>query len=194
MRLLPTVFPLIVVRPRARRWTGAFAAACLMLAGGCAASLESTSPDGAAEHDPDDVPITEADVDIPRNYPSAVERLTAYRQQVFAAVEAGTPHKAHRPLDEMDIVIGKLMPLTRDSGVPRSDWEEVNVARRALRAQFDLIHAAIDDDQTPDLVAAEPEVDAALARLKSVAAKLSRPSHPPLPQRHEPAPAEEASP
>src|SRR5207244_437300 len=134
-------------------------------------SAESSPTGTAARHDPDNVPITEADVDIPLDYASAIDRLAAYRMQIFAAIAAGAPHAAHRPLDEMDIVIGKLMLIARNSQVPKRDWEEVNLARRALRAQFDLIHAAIDNDQTPNLPAPGTEIDAALARLRAVAAK-----------------------
>jgi hypothetical protein len=126
------------------------------------------------EHDPDDVPITEADVEMPTDFNAAVERMRDYSTKIKTAILAGTPSKAHRPLDELDIVIGKVMPIARDSGVPRTDWEQVNLARRDLRAQFDVLHAAIDGGEKPDWSAAEPGVETALASLESVAAKAAK--------------------
>jgi hypothetical protein len=136
----------------------------------------------------------EADVDMPRNYAAAVARLTDYSRQIVNSVTSGRPQRAHRPLDEMDIVIGKMMPIARKSGVPRGDWEEVNLARRALRAQFDTIHASIDKNEDPDLTAAQPGIDAALARLKAVAAKLSPPAQQSVPDQAENAKAVESNP
>ena len=129
--------------------------------------------DATTAHVDDDVAVTEADVDMPADFAAAVDRIKDYRARIFAAVAAGTPHDAHRPLDEMDIVIGKLMPIARDSGVPRGDWEEVNVARREVRAQFDLVHVAIDHDERPDMAAVQPAIAAAIERLEDVAAKLA---------------------
>jgi hypothetical protein len=151
----------------------ALSSVCFVAVAGCERSGDSSASGAAAEHDADDVAITEADVDMPRDYAAAVERLTSYSRRIKEAVAKGRPHYAHRPLDEMDMVISKLMPIARDSGVARPDWEEVNLARRALRAQFDPIHAAIDGGKTPDVAGAEPGIDAALARLTAVAAKLS---------------------
>ncbi|HEY1598745.1 MAG TPA: hypothetical protein VGG64_04040 [Pirellulales bacterium] len=78
----------------------------------------------AHEHDPDEVPSTEADVAMPANYAEAVKRVREYATTIKVAIVAETPSKAHRPLDELDIVIGKLMPIVKDSNVPRTDWEE----------------------------------------------------------------------
>ncbi len=86
------------------------------------------------EHEEEETPITEADIDMPRDFRSAVDRLKQYQQQVLAAIAAGHLHDAHRPLDELDLVIAKLMVLARDSGLPRRDWEEINLTRRELRA------------------------------------------------------------
>jgi hypothetical protein len=161
------------------------------VAAGCRPSADSSRTGAVAEHDADDVAITEADVEVPSDYAAAVERLADYNRRIKAAVAGGKPHEAHRPLDEMDIVIGKLMPIARDSGVARADWEEVNLARRALRAQFDLIHAAIDGGKTPNVAGVEPDIDVALARLTAVAAKPSRRSQQPDSEGAQSAPATE---
>ncbi len=127
-----------------------------------------------AAHDEEEAPPTEADIDMPRDYTSAVARLQAYRAQILSAIAAGHPHEAHRPLDEMDIVVTKLMLLARDSRVPRREWEEVNLARRELRAQFDLAHAKLDQEQPVDRAALEQATAAPLKRLEAVAARLPK--------------------
>lgn len=124
------------------------------------------------EHHEEDAALTEADIDMPRDYASALARLQSYRQQILEALAEGHAHEAHQPLDEMDIVITKLMYIARDSGVPRGDWEEVNLARRELRAQFDLAHAAIDQEQPVDRAALEQSTVAPLERLSAIVAKV----------------------
>jgi hypothetical protein len=120
-------------------------------------------------HDPDDVPITEADVDMPADFGAAVNRLVEYARRIKTAIKDGTPTKAHRPLDEADIVIGKIMGLARASGVPKQEWEEINLARRAVREQQDRLHAAIDAGETAPLAEVEPRLDEALRVLQTAA-------------------------
>src|SRR5581483_987358 len=67
---------------------------------GCHASQSAGTVEADHEHDPDDIPITEADVKMPRSYPEAVEQIVNYCDAIERAVSAGTPSKAHRPLDE----------------------------------------------------------------------------------------------
>jgi len=143
------------------------------------------------EHADDGGPLTAADVDMPQSYAEAVNRLQEYRQQILSAVAAGRPGKAHRPLDEMDIVIEQLMYIARDRGVARTDWEEVNLARRELRAQFDLVHAAIDAGERPDMSTAEQTTAAALARLQAVADKPAIPPETSASPQHNQAPRKE---
>ncbi|HVU87263.1 MAG TPA: hypothetical protein VHD36_08075 [Pirellulales bacterium] len=146
------------------------------------------------EHDEEDVAITEADVDMPRDYQSAVARLAAYRQQILSALAEGHPPRAHRPLDEVDIVITKLMLLARDSGVPRRDWEEVNLARRDLRAQFDLAHAALGDGRSVDRAELEQATVSPLARLTAVATRLPKTADTTDTEKQVAAPGAEAQP
>jgi hypothetical protein len=157
----------------------------------CRTSGENSMAELAANHDALEPPITEADVDMPADFSAAVVRIKEYGTRVFAAIATGTPHDAHRPLDEMDIVIGKLMPIVRSSGVSREEWDEVNSARREIRAQFDLIHAALDRGEQPDMAATRPAIDTAIKRLEDVAAKAG--SRDRDPSRQKPA-SEEALP
>jgi hypothetical protein len=119
------------------------------------------------DHDPDDVPISEADVAMPANFRDAVERIAAYCHAIEQAVTAGHPSKAHRPLDEADIVLSKFMPIVRDSGVPRRQWETINVTAREIREQLAVVHEAIDAGKESITYPAEA-IGAALEQLKSL--------------------------
>jgi hypothetical protein len=130
-------------------------ALCLALSLGCAPGSgptggQSQSPSTTPAHDPDGVPITKADVDMPADYAVAMPRINEYRDKIRTAIEAGTPSKAHRPLDELDIVLDNLCEIARDSGVPKEQWEEVNTASRELRDLFNTLHASIDAGDPPD--------------------------------------------
>lgn len=134
-------------------------------------SSKAMPKDAAPAHDPDDVPIAEADVKMPSNYAEAIPRIKAYRETIRSAVEAGMPSKAHRPLDELDIVLNKLPTIARDSRVSIDHWETINTAARELRNLFDTIHAAIDEGRAPDYSAVANEIEEAIKRLESVLAE-----------------------
>ncbi len=134
-------------------------------------AAESTPPAAeSAPSDPDDVPITEADVEMPANYDAALERIKEYRESIRTAVEGGTPSKAHRPLDELDIVLNKLPSIARDSGVPKENWEEVNTTARELRDSFNQVHSAIDGKREPDYGAVAEPIKQAINRLEDIRA------------------------
>jgi len=150
--------------------------AASMLSVGCGkAHPTKASPakkDGAASTataDADDVPITEADVEMPKSFADAVHRIAGYRDNIRAAIEAKTPSKAHRSLDALDIILGKLTEIARDGNVPKQDWETVNTAARELRDRFNEVHSAIDAKQEPDYQAVAKPIDAAIERLHEVA-------------------------
>jgi hypothetical protein len=144
---------------------------------GCSQSEVPKAPAGqaaAGAHDPDDVPITEADVKMPANYAEAVDRIRSYRDVIQAAVEGGTPTKAHRALDELDIVLNKLPSIARDSGVPKQKWETVNTTARELRDLFNEVHTAIDEQRTPDFAAVAKPINQAIDRLAEVKASETK--------------------
>jgi FAD/FMN-containing dehydrogenase len=135
---------------------------------GCndAGSNSQTKP--ATPADPDDVPITEADVPVPASYAEAVERLVGYRDAIRQAVESGHLSEAHRPLDETNIAIERLPAVARASGVPRRQWEQVVTASEDLGEALDEIHTEIDAGRKPDYAAHAKAIDNALTRLKAI--------------------------
>jgi hypothetical protein len=144
---------------------------CLVAVAGCTKTADSPATHDAHEHEEESDALTDADIDMPGDYSLALQRIRECRQQVLAAVADGRPHDAHHPLDELDLVIGRLMYIARDSGIPRARWEEINLARRDLRSQFDTVHAALDADQQPDMTTAAQNTEAVLARLEAVLAQ-----------------------
>jgi nicotinamide mononucleotide adenylyltransferase len=148
-------------------------AAAVILTIGCMKSESTkvnpaTNGSSAASAD-EDVAITEADVEMPSTFSDAVTQIAGYRDKIQAAVAAKTPSKAHRSLDELDIVLGKLMEIARDSSVPKNDWETVNTAARELRNRFNEVHSAIDEKREPDYNAVAKSIDGAIERLREVA-------------------------
>jgi len=119
--------------------------------------------------DQDDVAITEADVKIPATYTDALPQIRGYRDTIRTAIEAGTPGKAHRSLDELDFVLNKLPSIAKDSGVPIEQWETVNTTAQELRSLFNQVHSAIDAKREPDYKAVAEPIDQAIAKLEQVA-------------------------
>src|SRR5215218_6887756 len=157
----------------------------LSLLGGCGGSPPETTPASSppagtvappgeaakALADPDDKPITEADVARPKDYADAVARLKGYRDSIRADITAGRPTKAHRALDEQDIVLNWLPAIARDGGVPKDRWEEVNTTAQRVQELFNKVHGQIDAKQTPDYTAIAEDVDKAIGRLEAVPAQ-----------------------
>lgn len=136
---------------------------------GCGSAPPAPST-GATEHaDHHDVPITEADVQMPANYAEAVVRIKGYRDAIRTAAQGTEPELAHRPLDELDIVLNRLPEIARDHGVPKERWETVNTAGRELRNLFNQVHAAIDEHRKPDYTAVAQPIDEQIAKLEQAA-------------------------
>jgi hypothetical protein len=151
---------------------------CAALTTGCgpvapAASEVVSQP--ATEAGEEDVPITEADVKMPTSYAEAVERIDGYCETVRKAIEDDHPHRAHRALDEMDIVLNRLPEIARDGGIPKRHWEQVVVAGEEIRDLLNEIHAAIDENRAADYTAVGDRVNAALTSLAEVAQKTMSP-------------------
>jgi uncharacterized protein YqeY len=133
-----------------------------------APSAASDAQQAAPAHDPDDVPITEADVERPANYAAAVARIRSYRDTIRDEVAAGRPTKAHRPLDELDIVLNWLPEIARDSNVPKENWESINTTAQQLRELMGKVHAQIDAGEKPDYEAVASDVEQAIEHLEQV--------------------------
>lgn len=144
--------------------------------GGPTPDAASTPPPAAPEQtpttaiaaDPDDVPITEADVARPKDYAEALGRIEGYRDTIRDEVAAGRPTKAHGALDELDIVLNWLPSIARDSGVPKERWEEVNTTAQGIRDLFNQVHSRIDAKQEPDYGSVSEAIDLSIASLKAL--------------------------
>lgn len=127
--------------------------------------------------DPDDVPIKEADVAKPKDYSEAISRIEGYRDKIRDEIAAGRPTKAHRGLDELDIVLNWLPGIARDAGVPKEHWEKLNLTAKAIQDLFNQVHSRIDDKKEPDYGSVSAKIDAAIGDLKKIPA-AGKPSEP----------------
>lgn len=141
---------------------------CLLSLLAFALGCGKTETPKAAETENDDVAITEADVKLPATYADALPQIKGYRDTIRAAIEAGTPGKAHRALDELDIVLDKLPEIAKRSGVPAEKWEAINTSARELRDLFNQVHSAIDAKREPDYKAVAEPIDQSIAKLEQV--------------------------
>ena len=141
----------------------------LLGCGGKSPTPQSDSTNGAAAPNPHDVPITEADVQMPASYAEAIPRIESYRDTIRTESQGATPAKAHRALDELDIVLNKLPTLARDGGVPKERWEAINTGARELRNLFNQVHSAIDEGRKPDYAAVAEPIEKAIRRLAEFA-------------------------
>jgi len=130
---------------------------------------------GEAAHDLHDVPLTQQQIEALRSgiadYSDALARIKSYRDAIRDAIAAGDPPTAHRPLDELDIVLQHLTTVARNSNVARTNWESVNTSAQQLRDLFNQVHAEIDAGAAPDFQARAADVDAAIQRLESIPAE-----------------------
>jgi hypothetical protein len=148
----------------------------ILLLSGCQGqgTAPATADAKTEEHEAEEAPITEADVKMPESYAAAIPRIKVYREVIRTAVEAGKFHDAHRPLDELDIVLNKLIYIARDNGISKDYWETINVTARELRHLFNKIHTALDEGRTPEYAAISGDIDEAIGRLESVSPETSK--------------------
>jgi hypothetical protein len=129
----------------------------------------------AHEADPHDVVITEADVKKPADFKDAVARIKEYRKDIEVKAGSDVPGKAHRQLDELEIVLKWLPGIARDSNVPKNQWETINTTAQQLRELFEKVHQNIDNKKNPDFAAVAKDVDAAIGRLEAAAEAKVKP-------------------
>jgi hypothetical protein len=136
------------------------AAAAILVIAGCSPELPP-APRIADHHGG---PITKADIRIPTSYTELVKLVQGYRDQIRAAIEAGSPEKANRAMDALDLVLDEVTPLaTQDLPAQRQD--AVNLARRDLREAFLTIRESIAQKQPPDYAVQSVKIEAAIDAL-----------------------------
>jgi hypothetical protein len=116
--------------------------------------------------------MTEAEIDKLKgdvnSYEIAVVRIKSYRDTIRDRIADGKPAEAHRSLDELDLILGWLPQLAKDSEVPRENWEEVSTSAQTLRDSFNEVHAAIDEKKDPNYQAVSGKIDEAVTELEAV--------------------------
>lgn len=123
--------------------------------------------------DPHDIPLTESEIEALKtglvSYQDALAKVKFYRDAIRDAIAAGNPLEAHRPLDELDIVLEYLPTLAREKQIPKSEWETINTAAQRIRELFNQVHTQIDAGDQPDYQAVADEVNSHITALEGVA-------------------------
>lgn len=123
-------------------------------------------------HDPHDVPLSEAEItklkEETANYDDAVARIKEFQGTIQKETTGGEPAKAHRALDNLDVVLERLPEAAQESGVPKEKWQEVNETAQKLRDLFNQVHANIDAGKAPDYAAVADEIDQGISSLASI--------------------------
>ncbi len=135
-------------------------------------STTDSTPHDGEEVDPHDVPLTEAEIEQLRKdnatYAEAIAHIQSYRDTIRDETTDGSPAKAHRSLDNLDLVLEWLPEIAQQSGVPKSNWEEVNTAAQNLRDLFNKVHANIDAGNDPDYPAVADEIDSSVEVIAAI--------------------------
>lgn len=150
-------------------WAGAVLVAA---AAGWPAETHAQSPGKAhnhAGHSHSHTHRTEKDIKLPRDFASAVARLRTCGNTLQEELTAQRYDQAHAALDEATIVLGRLMPLARESGVPKSRWLEINTAGKDLKKRLHEVDDALHDSGKADAAAVTKSIDPSLKKLEAVA-------------------------
>ncbi len=142
---------------------------------------EDHGKDGHDDHSHDEEPFDESKVITPARYSDAVQVIAQGCHAIATSITAKQINVAHAELDKTDLHLRRLMPITRDSGVPRRHWEAINLAAKQVRLELNEIHEALDHDQDPKLAEHQPAITASLQELQKHAALATPPPSSPKP-------------
>ncbi|MBI1903703.1 MAG: hypothetical protein HYS13_21580 [Planctomycetia bacterium] len=157
------------------------ASLCVFSIAGCgqdaaqpAGGNQAASGTPSTTHDPNDVPLTKDEIKQIKaenaKFTDAVTNIQSFRDTIRDAIAAGTPAKAHRSLDKLDVVLQALPDIAQSSNIPKEQWQTVGENAQKLRDLFNQVHANIDAGKEPDYTSVSGDVDKAVDALKGVSA------------------------
>jgi len=119
--------------------------------------------------DPHDVPLTSDEIkaieDGVADYDDALSQIRSLRDQIRDAIADGNPSKAHRPLDELDVVIGRLPEAAIEGKIPKSNWLTIQDGMHELRSIFKDLHSHIDSGLRADYASESDDIDKIISTL-----------------------------
>lgn len=151
--------------------------AALSLVAGCSKKTDSAKKTGAPEKavDPHDVPMTDAEKkqlkEEVATYDKALAHIKEFRDTIKKETTEGTPAKAHRALDKLDLVLEWLGEIAKTSNVPKDQWGTIGSNAQKLRELFNKVHANIDAGKAPDYEAVGADIDTSVSALEAVKTK-----------------------
>jgi hypothetical protein len=129
---------------------------------------------GKTEHDPEDKPLTDQEKQTLKagikDYKDAVAKIKSYRDTIRKETTEGRPARAHRSLDELDLVLEWLPEFAEKSGVPEAKLADVTKSAQRLRDAFNKVHAQIGAGEKPDYPAVADTIESEIKTLENAAA------------------------
>lgn len=136
------------------------------------AVAETDAVESAEAFDPHDILLTDAEIESLKgglsSYEDALAKIDMFSKTIREAVTVGDAHQAHRPLDELDIVLEHLPTVAREHNIPKSEWETINTSAQRIRELFNQVHARIDNGESADFEGVVGEIESEIGKLAGV--------------------------
>lgn len=155
-----------------------FASVALIgLVAGCGKKSDQADKTGkskkpAAKVNHHDVPMTDAEKKELRekvgSYAKAVAYILKCRDTIKKETTDGEPEKAHRSLDELDIVLKDLPKIAGDDKVDSKHSEDIGVHSQKLVEAFNKIHNNIDNKKAPDYESVADDIEKSIKVLSAI--------------------------
>lgn len=127
---------------------------------------------GHSHEDEHDIPLTDEEVATLReataNYADALAHIKKYQQTIETETAGDEPAKAHRPLDNLDIVLERLPEAAQNSNVPADKLPEVKETAEQLRALFNQVHANLDGGKASDYESVAEQISKGIETLSQI--------------------------
>ena len=139
---------------------------------GPSSTSENTTTADSTTVDPHDTPLTADEIqqlhDDTSTWPTAIEHVQKFRDEIEQETTSGTPAKAHRALDLLDHVLKRLPEVAMSSQIPKDAWQTISENSQALREAFNGVHANIDAGKSPDFDKYAAQINEAIQKLTAV--------------------------
>lgn len=150
------------------------AAFCFTLLAGCGDDKTGTdkkTPNAKTNHD---VLMTDEEKEQLRKetatWATAMKHIQSFAETIRTETTGGTPAKAHRALDKLELVLKRLPKIAEDSNIPKEDLETIPDLAGQLSTAFNKVHDNIDHGKAPDYESVAKEIESAMAKLIAIKA------------------------
>ena len=105
------------------------------------------------------------------SYDEAMHAMGELREQVKHLIESGNLLKVHPPAQGITEIAKRLPELAKKSGIPTSQWRDINIQSRELANMFDEIDVVADAKKKPETEAVFAKMEKLIDGLKAFTPK-----------------------